>query len=139
MRPPKTFTLGTLLAILMALILSGSAEAQPGKKEQREAKRLVEAADKAFKARNYETALDGYSKAIALVPTQPYAHFWKGYAHYYLKQNDLALNELNTALSQGYKAEDVYKVRWYLNYEAKNYDAALADISGALKSDPGNV
>lgn len=139
MKPPKSIRIGTLLGVLFSVVLYGAVAAQPGKREQREAKKLVEAADKAFKAKEYQAAIDGYGRAIALAPNQPYAHFWNGYAHYYLKQNEAALAELNIALSQGYKAAEVYKLRWYLNYEAKNYDAALADISGALKDDPGNV
>ena len=139
MKPAKSMRIGTLFGVLLSMVLCGAVAAQPGKREQREAKKLVEIADKAFKAKNYQGAVDGYARSIAIVLNQPYAHFWKGYAHYYLKQNDEALAELNTALSQGYKASEVYKVRWYLNFEAKNYDAALADISGALKDDPGNV
>jgi tetratricopeptide (TPR) repeat protein len=131
----KTFS---LLALLLSLALAGSAAAQT-KKERNEAKRIVEAADKAFKAKNYQAAIDGYARAIELVPNQPYAHYWKGYAHYYLQQNDVALGELNTALQQGYKAADIYKIRWYLNYQAKNYDAAFQDVSGALKENPGDV
>ena len=65
-------------------------------------------------------------------------HFRKGYAHYYLKENDQAIDELNTALKLGANAQDIYKLRWYLYKEKKDFPAALSDINSALKAEPSN-
>ena len=65
-----------------------------------------------------------------------YAHYWKGYAHYYLKEYDLALTELDTAFNQGYTPAEIYKVRWYVNYQKGNYDAALSDAQQVLQTNP---
>lgn len=117
---------------------SAGADAQ-SKKDQKKAKQLVEQGDKFFRQKDYRNAIDQYSQSIKLVPNNGNAHFWKGYAHYYLKENDLALVDLDLALSQKYKPAEIYKVRWFVNYEAKNYDAALDDINKLGQLEPGNT
>jgi len=118
--------------------LSAGANAQ-SKKDQKKARQLVEQGDKFLRQKNYRNALDQYSQAVVLDPNNGNARFWKGYAHYQLKENDLALGELNLALSQNYKPLDVYRIRWYLNNEAKNYDAALEDINQVRQLEPDNT
>ncbi|HTK26576.1 MAG TPA: tetratricopeptide repeat protein [Pyrinomonadaceae bacterium] len=127
---------GLLLTIF--LCFAGMANAQ-SKKDQKKAKQLVEEAEKAFRQKNYRSAIDNYAESIVLVPDNANAHFWKGYAHYYLKENDQALSEMDTALKLGYTPLDVYKVRWFLNFDKKNYEAALADIKEGLKLEPDNL
>ncbi|MCZ2391914.1 MAG: tetratricopeptide repeat protein [Acidobacteria bacterium] len=117
---------------------SGAALAQT-KKERKRAQELKLSGDKAFRARNYRQATSDYGQAILIVPNDPYAHYWKGVAHYNLKENPEALREFEIALSQGFKPIEVYRVRWYLHYEAKEYDAALSDLTKALQIDPDNV
>lgn len=108
------------------------------KKDRQKAQELILSGDKAFRARNYRQATSDYGQAILIVPNSPYAHYWKGVAHYNLKENPDALREFDIALSQGFKPIEVYKVRWYLHYEAKEYDAALADLTKAIQLDPDN-
>ncbi len=136
------------LAAIFALIIGlsaffgtpGTADAQqPSKKQVKQAKQLYDEADREMRAKNYEGAIAKYAASLQIVPVNAPAHFWKGNAHYYLKQNDLALAELDMALTQGYKADDVYKVRWYLHYENKDFEAALADLKPLLESDPKNL
>lgn len=106
----------------------------------KKAQKLVSDGNKIFNKRDYEGAIKKYSEAITLVDNYPAAHFWKGNAHYYLKQNELALEELNKASEQGYTPiTDVYKVRWYLNYVQKNYDAALDDLNKSVQADPNSL
>ena len=123
-------------AALTVLPLETNAQS---KRDIRKAKQLVEQADKAFRQKNYQAAVDLYSQSLVLVPKNAYGHFWKGYAHYYLKEHDPAIAEFDMALSQGYKPLDIYKVRWYLHSEKKNFDAALADIKEVVKLEPGNT
>ncbi len=124
-----------LLAVLVASVGIVSAQS---KKDRKRAQELIAAGDKAFRARNFREATSDYGQAILIVPNNPYAHFWKGYSHYNLKENADALREFEIALSQGFKPLDVYRVRWFLHYEAKDYDAALSDLRKAIEIDPDN-
>ena len=112
--------------------------AAQSKKDQKKAKDLVEAGDKAFNQKNYSVALDDYTQAVALVPNNAYAHYRKAFAHYYLKEIDPAILEMDAALAKSYKPIEVYKVRWQLYVEKKNYDAAAEDVRQVLKLEPNN-
>ena len=75
-----------------------------------------------------------------LAPNYAYAHYRKGSAHYNLNQYDQAIDDFNAALAQGFdKPLEIYKVRWQLFYQKKDYDAALSDLREAIKLDPSNV
>lgn len=109
------------------------------KKDRDKAKKLKEAASKAYAAKNYREAADGYAQALAIVANDADAHYRKGYAHFSLQELDLAVTEFSTALSQGYDALEIYRVRHYIYVEQKNYDAALADVQKGLKLSPNNL
>lgn len=133
---------GFIYLMLLLSLFAASAEAQPKprKKDLEKARKLAQQGDRFFNLKNYRGAVDKYAEAIALVPQFPAAHFWKGYAHYYLNEFDQSLNELTTAETQGFdKPLEIYKLRWYLNYQAKNYDAALTDALAASRLDPNNA
>lgn len=132
----QTLALGTLLAAAFSM-LALEAGAQ-SKKDRKKAKQLVEQGDRAFRQKNYKAALEQYKQAISLVPNDGNSHFWKGYAHYYLKENNLALAEFNMALQLGYRPVDIYKIRWSINEENKNSAAALADLKEVLRLEPNN-
>lgn len=135
----KYLNLIAVYPLLVILVIGSTGYAQqPSKKDIKKSNDLVEQGNKAFRSKNYKGAIDKYAQAIVLVPRNAGAHYWKGYAHYYLKEYDTSLTELNLAEEQGHPAVDVAKVRWYLNYEKKNYDASLADINLGLQSDPTN-
>lgn len=108
------------------------------KKKMKQAMKIAADGDAVFQQKNYQGAIDKYAEAIALYPTLPKAHFWKGYALYYLKEYDQAVLDLDAALAQGYKPLDVYQIRWFVNYQRKNYDLALVDAQNGLKLDPNN-
>ena len=125
--------------MLLLSLFSLTADAQR-KKDLEKARRLVKQAEQFFNQKNYRGAVDKYAEAIAVVPQQPGAYFGKGYAHYYLNEYDQSIAELTRAEAQGYeKPLEIYKIRWQLNYEAKNYDAALNDAIEASKLDPNNA
>jgi len=132
--------LTTYLFLLGAFVLFSTQVDAQSKKDQRRAKQLVEQADNSFRKKDYRGAVNEYQQAVTLVPTDAYAHFWKGLAHHHLNENDLALPEFELALSQGHKKPlDVYLVRWRINYEKKEYDAALDDAKRASVLAPNNV
>ncbi len=133
---PKFVSCSLMVCSVLALSVAGFGQS---KKDIKKADQLVKEGDRIFNQKNYRGAIEKYAEAIVLVPKNPKAHYWKGYAHYYLKESDQALSELNIALDQGFPALDVYKVRWYLNFDKQNYDAALADIQAGLALEPNNL
>ena len=128
---------GLLLTTL--LFFSADVSAQ-SRKDARKAKQLADKAAASFVKRDYRTAIDGYGQAVALDPNNPDHHFWKGVAHHYVNENDLALPELNIAMERGFKKPlELYRIRWRVHYAAKNYDAALADIRQGLALDANSL
>lgn len=126
-------------SILIAFFSFSTFEVNAQKKVPDKAKKLVKQGDQLLQQKDYRTAASKYAEAVKISPDYAYAYFWKGYAHYNLKENDQAMADLDSALQQGYKpALEIYKLRWNLHYEKKNYDQALKDIQEALKSEPEN-
>jgi tetratricopeptide (TPR) repeat protein len=121
----------------LLLCASGTSIAQ-SKKDIKKSDQLVEQGNREFGKKNYRAAIDNYTQAAALNPKNAKAHFWRGYAHYYLKETDQALADMNTAATLGFAPVEISKVRWYLNFEQKKYDDALADVNSALKVEPNN-
>lgn len=108
------------------------------RRDQNRARKIAGDGDALFNKKDYRGAINKYAEAISIYPNFPEAHFWKGYAHYYLNEFDSAINELNLAHTQGFKPIDVYKLRWYLNFNRGNYDAALKDAQAGLNLEPEN-
>ena len=125
------------LILLFCFAFSYEIEAQP-KKISSKAKNAASAGDRYFRQKDYRNAVNKYAEAISISSDYPYAHFWKGYAHYYLEEYDPAIEELSMALDQGHKPIEVYKLRWFLNYNKQNYDAALNDVQKGLELEPAN-
>ncbi|MER3631689.1 MAG: hypothetical protein C4325_05590, partial [Blastocatellia bacterium] len=133
LRIAKSFGASILLIVLLGVVLSAQ---QPSKKELKRAEDLIRQAEKAFKAKDYKTSVEKYAEALIILPKNASAHFWKGYAHYYRKEFDLAAKELTLAQELGYSAIEVAKVRWIVNYQLGNHDDALRDIESALSFSP---
>ena len=132
----KFITSSLLMTAFFALTVEISAQ---NKKDLRKAQKLTADGSKAFVAKNFRLAIDKYAEAIVAVPNYAEAHFWKGYAHYYLNEYDQALTEVNLAAGQNYdKPLEIYKLRWFLNYQKNNYDEALADVQKGLQIEPNN-
>ena len=132
----KFITSSLLMTAFFALTVEINAQ---NKKDLRKAQKLTADGSKAFVAKNFRLAIDKYAEAIVAVPNYAEAHFWKGYAHYYLNEYDQALTEVNLAAGQNYnKPLEIYKLRWFLNYQRNNYDEALADVQKGLQIEPNN-
>jgi tetratricopeptide (TPR) repeat protein len=126
-----------MLAVFSIFAVEVNAQS---KKELKKANELVGDARRSFDKKDYKTAVDKYAKATLLAPDNADTHFWKGKAHYELKEFDQSLAEFNTALSKGYNAPlDIYKYRWQLNFERKNFDAVLDDAQKVLQAEPSNL
>jgi tetratricopeptide (TPR) repeat protein len=127
------------MILLSIFSLTAEVPAQR-KKDVEKARKLAKQGDLLFNKKDYRSAITKYSEAIAVLPTFPAAYFWKGYAHYYLNEYDQSINDLTQAETQGFdKPLEIFRLRWYLNFQAKNYDAALKDAQVAAQLDPSNV
>ena len=125
--------------LILILCFSSFSEIKAQKKISSKAKKVATLGDTYFQKKDYRNAVNKYAEAIMMEPEYSYARFWKGYAHYYLNEFELAIEELDKSLSQGHKPLDVYKLRWYLNLQQKNYDAALADAQKGVELEPTNA
>lgn len=131
--------LTTYILMLAAFsVFTLEADAQT-KKNRKAAEKLAIEAEQSFNQKDYQTAIKKYAEATLLAPNNPKTHFWKGKAHFYLKEFDQSLGEFDKALTQGFTPLDVYKIRWLLNFERKNYDAALADAQKGLQLAPADL
>ena len=127
------------LAIVFLILCSFSlVVTAQSKKDKGKAKELQDQGDKSFAQKNYHDAADKYAQAILLMPTNPDAHYWKGVSHYNLKEYDPAKYEFQLALNQGFKPIEVYRIRWFLFYDLRDYDASLADLNKGLAIEPRN-
>ncbi|MBK6751750.1 MAG: tetratricopeptide repeat protein [Acidobacteria bacterium] len=132
----RTFTAAMVLGVVLSF--AGAVAAQT-RNDLKRAKEFADAGDKAFRQKEYRQAAELYGQAIVIVPTNPYCHFWKGYAHYYLQEYDLSERSFVLALNQGFKPIEVYKVRWYLFYVQKKYSEAVGDLKKAVELEPKNT
>lgn len=130
------------LAFCNALV--SDVHAQPRKKDNNrakpndKAKKLMQEGNKLFSRKDYRAAINKYAQAIVISPNYAEAHYWKGYAHYYLNEFNESAEELDTALSQGHPAIEIYRIRWVVNYQRQNYDAALSDLQKGLEEEPND-
>ncbi|CAN5177553.1 hypothetical protein BH20ACI2_BH20ACI2_24910 [soil metagenome] len=128
---------GFLTAFL--ILMAPFAVAGQSKRDRDRAKALEAQADKAYTAKNFREAADKYGEATVLVPTNPNAYYRKGFAHFNLKENQKAIDALTIALTQGYKPLDIYRLRYYINFQEKNYDASLTDIDKGLLLEANDI
>lgn len=131
-----TKTIGYFLVLVFLFGLSVDIQAQ--KKPNDKAKKAAALGDNLFGRKDYRGAVSKYAEALVISPDYGYAHFWKGYAHFYLDEYDLSIAELNTAFDQGFQPLQIYKLRWFVNFNLKNYDAALSDVQKGIILEPNN-
>ncbi len=132
------------LAAFSILVVEADAQTKKDspKKDRRAAEKLAVEGEKSFDQKDYKTAINKYAQATILDTKSPKAslwHFKKAYAHYYLQEFDQSLGEFDAALTEGYTPLEIYKIRWQLNFEKKNFDAALEDAQKGLELAPSDL
>ncbi|MEQ1642866.1 MAG: tetratricopeptide repeat protein [Pyrinomonadaceae bacterium] len=134
----KSLLIATIVLITIGLVPSEMNAQSKRVREQADA--LQKEARTAYAQKNYQVAADKYGQAITLIPNNPTAHYWKGYAHFELKEYDPAITSFSLALTQGFKPPlEIYRVRSFIYSEKKDYNAALADIEKALVIAPRDL
>ncbi|HVF47480.1 MAG TPA: tetratricopeptide repeat protein [Pyrinomonadaceae bacterium] len=127
----------TFICCFVGILLFSLPLAAQSKSDQ--VKKLKDQAAAAERAKDHRAAADAYAQVLAITPNDAEAYYRKGFAHYSLKENDQAAIDLSQALTKGYKPQlNIYKVRYYVYLEQKNYDAALADIQKGLEITPND-
>ncbi len=107
--------------------------------EIRRSRELADQANKSYRAKDFKGAVQFYGEALTLVPTNPQLHFFKGDAHYQLKEYAASEREFQLALNQGHKPLEVYSHRWYVFYDQQKYEQAIDDLNKALQLAPKNA
>lgn len=139
MRTRKIHRAFAAVAIVVLMMLCTGVSDGQDRRDQRRARDLRESADRNFRLKNYQAAIEGYALSLQADPQNAETHFWKGAAHAYLKQADEALAEFDAALQKGFKRPlDVYLFRWNIHLQKGNYEAALADVRSGLTISPTN-
>lgn len=82
-RPRILLTILLLFAVVGVTADHASAQS---KRDRDRAKALQTEGDRAYQQKNYQLAADKYGDAIKLVANSPQAHYFKGSAHYMLKE-----------------------------------------------------
>ncbi len=129
-------TLKALSIVLLLLAIAAPSAAQ-NKKQRDQAKKLQDLGDQAAATKNYTDAVDKYGQSIAILATNPYVHYRKGYAHFELNQYSDALTEFAAALSQGFQRPvEIYRARTYIYIQQKDWDNAISDSKAAMALQP---
>ena len=141
---PKKSILRPISVLWLAaalLVFGGVALAQgtPSKKDRKQADSLFKDAERSFAEKNYRNAIDQYNQSVAIVSANSQAHLKLAYSHYYLKEYDQALSELDTAASQGVKPLDIARLRYYLRMQKQDWNGALSDVRELIKAEPNNA
>jgi tetratricopeptide (TPR) repeat protein len=129
-------------AFLGTVTLPAPANAQQPtmKRDSGKSKKALQEGDKLFRQKNFRDAIARFEESLKFDPNNEEAHFLKGYAHYFLKEYDQALENLNQAETLKYrKPLEIYRVRASVLFERKDYEAAMADIQRVLQAEPRNI
>ena len=132
--------LGFLILGFVIVPVETAAQETAVKRDTGKSKKALQAGYKLYTQRNYRDAIAKFEESIKFDADNEEAHFYKGYAHYFLKEYDQALEHLNQAEKLKYKQPiEISKARAYVQYERKDYEAALADLRVVTAAEPKNV
>src|SRR4051812_11540597 len=121
----KIFIGLTSCFLLFLVFCALPAQAQPKKQDKKQmevAKGFLAEGDNFYRQKNYRAAIEKYDKATTAYSNYPIAYFSKGFAHFNLGEYDQAIEDLSTALQQGYTPPvEVYRLRGQAYFNKKNY------------------
>jgi len=86
--------------------------------------------------RNYNDAIDAYSKAIELNPNYADAYLFRGFAFSVLLKYGEAIKDFDKAIKLNPKDEWAYNNRGQSNWYLGNYNQAMKDFSKAIEFNP---
>ena len=127
------------IAVPVSSVQAQKKDRDKNSKPNDKAKKLLSEGNRLFARKDYRSAVNKYAEAIIASPNYAEAHYWKGYAHYYLNEFNEAADDLDAALDQGYSADEIYKVRWVVNFQREKFDESLSDVQKGLEKDKKNT
>jgi tetratricopeptide (TPR) repeat protein len=88
---------------------------------------------------DYDSAIQDYSKALALNPKLSIAYFNRAYTYAHLKKYREAITDLDETIKLNPKDEKAYFWRGICNVSVRNYPKALDDFSRIIELDPADT
>ena len=122
-----------ILSICGAFVTGATAQSR---KEREKSNDLVKEGVQLIIRKDFSGAVEKLRLALTSNPNNAEAHFYKGQAHYFLNEYDTAAAELDQALKKGYKANEVYKIR-YAAYEKQKGKLEMQYLLCSLGISPG--
>jgi tetratricopeptide (TPR) repeat protein len=133
----KNFVRFITLILVTTFVFSLSAYAQ--RRPNKKARKLAVEAGKLYNQGRYDDAIVKYAEALSISPYFPQARFFKGSSHYKQQQYDLAVSELNLALSQGVNPLQVYTLRMEAYAAKGDFSSAMKDAQQVVRLEPNNA
>jgi|LSQX01.3.fsa_nt_gb tetratricopeptide (TPR) repeat protein len=90
----------------------------------------------AISLRNYEKAIESYSKSIEIEPNQPYAYVNRSFTYYMIEEYQKSFEDCDGALQIDDSVAKAYANRGIANAALGNYAQAVEDIAQAMKIAP---
>jgi serine/threonine protein kinase len=107
--------------------------------DQSSAEVFIERGNTYYKQKDYDSAVQNYSKAIELNPRDANAYSSRGNAYYMKGDHDQAFADYNKALALDSTLPHVYINRGNIYYEEGERDQALIDFNRAIQVDSQNA
>jgi tetratricopeptide (TPR) repeat protein len=98
-----------------------------------------EIGDDYFFQKDYNKAVEYYTKAIKLEPDNAEYYFSRGVSYYELKKHEKAIDDYTKAIELELDNALYYNNRGVSYLELKQYEKAIEDISKAIELDPNNA
>ena len=99
---------------------------------------LMQRADSFMENKNYNSAVEVYTKILKAEPNYPEARFQRGRAYLLMKKYDLALTDYKKLIELNQNGDGAYNNRGWAYENLGEYDKALADYNKALELNPNN-
>jgi len=121
------------LVLMAMLVFCATAQAQ----EELTAGQWVRKGNEYLAARNFDSAIDAYGKAISLDPQNATAYNNRGFVYTHHKGKfDLAIADFNKAIQLSPQFAEAYNNRGFALYNTGRHDPAIADFDRAIQLNP---
>ena len=128
-----------LMASGISILAPASYAAQKLTRKQKKENQYLETALSAFEMKQYDTAIEYYTKAIELNPTNSESYAKRANAKYLLGNYKDAVKDYTSALEIDPNQENIYYNRGIANTNLKAYDEVIADYTKELEVNPKNI
>ncbi|MFM6396109.1 tetratricopeptide repeat protein [Planktothrix sp.] len=89
--------------------------------------------------KNYEQAIDKFTRALSLNTNHADAYAWRGYVYYCLNKYQEVINDCNQAIRLNPNYANAYVNRAFAQMELGKYQQAIDDCKEAIRLNPNHV